>query len=543
MLERQTGLSYGWGLWLRALPQRLGPITRERANAVVGELAMRPPRPAGTILPALSTWQAWRSLLHQGWEPPLREERGLRWFAGSVSGLVHVLFVLFLILFAAVRLPPPARDAGDSSRVQVQYVGNGTPEYTGGGGEPAPPTATAAVPQPRQNPPAPAQAALASAPVAPPTITTPELASPPPVTVPEAALNVPERAVPEPSTPPARQVLQVTEVPQPTREFVLTAPQPAGEVTAPEIQPRALAVPERSIEVLQAPQLATPTPATAIASPTLARPLPEVRQREISAPLPAVPRVDVQTPSVQAPTLPSPELSVREASIPTPAAPPAQTEPSAPPAPTPTPAAPAPAVTSTSPASSTASRPPASVPSDNRAAGPARRANDGGWSTPRRGDDWGAADRNQAGDSGANAGKTAGLFNADGSVRLPGQASSQGDEPGDRGAPGGANDQWTLERIEQSGTWLKRPPSDYQPTLFDKYWAPNDSILAEWVRRGIKKLEIPIPGTSKKISCDISLLQLGGGCGISDPNLNEQPAQARPPPEIPTKRTPIPTDS
>ena len=55
------------------------------------------------------------------------------------------------------------------------------------------------------------------------------------------------------------------------------------------------------------------------------------------------------------------------------------------------------------------------------------------------------------------------------------------------------------------------------------------------MRRGIKTVSIPIPGTTKKIDCAVSLLALGGGCGISDPNLNEQPAEARPPPDVPFK--------
>ena len=59
----------------------------------------------------------------------------------------------------------------------------------------------------------------------------------------------------------------------------------------------------------------------------------------------------------------------------------------------------------------------------------------------------------------------------------------------------------------------------------------------------IRETTIAIPGTNKKIRCVISVLQLGVGCGLFDPNLNEQPASARPPPEIPVKRTPIPTDS
>jgi hypothetical protein len=177
--------------------------------------------------------------------------------------------------------------------------------------------------------------------------------------------------------------------------------------------------------------------------------------------------------------------------------------------------------------------------------GPAQADRSGGWATPQRGDDWGASRRNVAGDSGANAGQKPGLFNADGSVRVPTGAGA-GEGPAtasERGAPGGGNDQWTREKIDSSGTWLQRPPYDYEPTSFDKYWVPNESLLAEWVRRNIREAVIPIPGTRKKIRCVVSVLQLGGGCGLFDPNLNEQPASARPPPEIPTKRTPIPTDS
>ena len=106
----------------------------------------------------------------------------------------------------------------------------------------------------------------------------------------------------------------------------------------------------------------------------------------------------------------------------------------------------------------------------------------------------------------------------------------------DRGAPGGEGDSWSRERISSAGTWLKRPPYDYSPTSFDQYWVPNDSLLAEWVRKGVKQVEIPIPGTSTKIKCVVSLLQFGGGCGLTNPNMNEQPAQARPPPDVPFKK-------
>jgi len=66
---------------------------------------------------------------------------------------------------------------------------------------------------------------------------------------------------------------------------------------------------------------------------------------------------------------------------------------------------------------------------------------------------------------------------------------------------------------------------------------PNESLLAEWVRKGIQSVAIPIPGgNGRKLNCVVSLLQLGGGCGISNDNMNEQPAQGRPPPDIPFKQ-------
>jgi hypothetical protein len=81
--------------------------------------------------------------------------------------------------------------------------------------------------------------------------------------------------------------------------------------------------------------------------------------------------------------------------------------------------------------------------------------------------------------------------------------------------------------LDRAGQWLKRPPYDYTPTTFDKYWRPRESLLQEWVRRGIKTITIPIPGTGKRLQCAVSLLALGGACGLTDPNVNEQPASAR----------------
>jgi hypothetical protein len=106
-------------------------------------------------------------------------------------------------------------------------------------------------------------------------------------------------------------------------------------------------------------------------------------------------------------------------------------------------------------------------------------------------------------------------------------------------APGGGLPPGTIEEgiadLDRAGTWLKRAPYDYEPTSFDRFWRPHETLLQEWVRRSIRTVLIPIPGTGKKIRCDVVLLALGGGCGILDPNLNNQNARARPPPDVPFK--------
>ena len=142
------------------------------------------------------------------------------------------------------------------------------------------------------------------------------------------------------------------------------------------------------------------------------------------------------------------------------------------------------------------------------------------------GDDWGVGDRNQPG---GQAGAGTGLFDGSGRVKLP---------PGAADGPALAGPDFLetdIADLDRAGTWLKRPPIDYTPTRFDEFWMPGGTLLEEWVRRGIREVAISIPGTSKKIHCVVSLLQLGGGCGINDPNMQDQEATARAAPEIPWK--------
>ena len=520
IVERQTGLPFGWGLWLRALPERLGRITREKSEAIVTTLALRAAhtRAATPFVPG--KLRALRSLFYQGWGPPPREERWMRWVAGFTSSTLHLLFFLFLLWVALVQIPPPAPDAGDSARVRLEMIGDGSPDDLGGAmpaGEVADDQAASVVPP---SPPASSNGADAAPP-------------PPDAAAPEVSVElppVPLRDVPVPEI--AEQPLQVTDVAEPTRAFVLPTPTPRQpEIRQPAL--REVGVPTREIATpVTAPVVRRDVPMRPVDVPVIAARESEVREREVAVPAPTLRTVPIPTREVAPRAIATQERSVRQAEI---------REPS--PRPTPSPATPAPSTANTpatarpsATAATSSSRSTTAPRSSTR--GPVPATKPGGWDTPSRADDWGNSRRNVAGDSAADGRDNAGLYNADGSLRVPGNA---GDASAERGAPGGGNDQWTRERLAEAGTWLQRPPYDYEPTSFDKYWAPSESLLAEWVRRNVREVDIPIPGTNMKLKCSISVLQLGGGCGLG--SLFPEPPKARPPPEIPVKRTPIPTDS
>ncbi|RIA33039.1 hypothetical protein DFO63_0928 [Stenotrophomonas sp. AG209] len=556
VLEKSTRLPYGWALWLRSL----GPLPRPfHARDVIAVFLPRPlPGPPGQS-PRLSPWQALRRLFWQDWDAAPRDQRWMRWTSALVSALLHLLFFMLLLWVAVIRTTAPDEEGAEGERVQVEFVGRATQQ--GGGDQPGAEAAAAAAagrvatgqeagaataPAPR---PVAAEAAASSP------------ASAPTVSVPPS----PAEAEPAPVAAPPPSPVQATEVAQASTDFVVppvSVPRTEVSVVPRDSTP---VVRERSVQPVQAP----PTPSQ-VRTPELAVRTPQVRdiqvrEREVStvdapvAPQPLrsaemqvrVPQQDVQVrerevqavadpqvrmaavagrePAVRAPT--GRDVQVREREVASaPVAVPASSSGSAT-------AAPATAAQGSATQASSSTRPSAS--SNTPANAGARPAPDpGNWATPAKGDDWGSSSRNRDGaSSGARqastAGKGSGLFNADGSVRVPGQ---EGDGHAERGAPGGANDGWSKERIAQSGTWLKRPPYDYTPTSFDKYWVPQESLLAEWVRKGVKAMEIPLPGTNTRISCVISILQAGGGCGLTNPNMQDQPAVARPPPDIPFKK-------
>ena len=567
--DRRTGMPYSWSNWLRT---RVSKGLSAFVDADAAEaMAARPPRPREAAAAPLPLWQHIVLLFWNGGEPPPRDQRGLRWFAGFFSAGLHVLFALLLLWVALVRSNVPEQDAEEGERVQVEYVGRGTPDEEGGG---APQAAEAAGAQAAVAAQSGAASAEPSAPVAQESVEAPtasaaqvNAASAEPTFESEAMQFDASPPVPEPPVS-SEQPLQVTETSRPTSEFVV----PPATVTAPALRSSQTQVRERTIETAAD----RPQPTQALRQPaeiavqlrptqvqvrerqievatqqavTVARPQARETQVQVRTPELGVRERQVETAtqeSVAMARLPSraalvqmkaPAIAVRERAVPgVPDKPAAQAATSAAAATQASTGAPA-ASASTSPsrAGGQVAANPSPRAGSSAGAGPKPQDRSGGWATPSRGDDWGASQRQVAGSTDGQADKGTGLFNADGSVKLGGN-EAQAQDAAKRGAPGGDADTWSRERIAESGTWLKRPPYDYTPTSFDKYWAPNESLLAEWVRRGIKSVEIPIPGSKSKISCVVSMLQFGGGCGLTNPNMQEQPAEARPPPDIPFKK-------
>lgn len=454
----------------------------------------------------------------------------MRRVAGGISVGWHLLVAAMLVwlMYQQYMAPEHPPRKGQEDVVQVEFVGQGTPAETGGGADSVP----APAPQENTSESMPAATQLASEQAASvPPQTQPDPAEVAPVDA-QAAAPAPEsdpEPVTTPAPPAATQTVQVSEVvPDTNTDYVLPPPVPTLQLPQVRVPDRDISVPEVSFVELPG-QRATSIPSM------VPRPVPDVAiehivrdvvVREIAAPLPVAPTTTVVRPVIAVPdqTLSAQPVTARE--IP---APPSSTT-----AAQPTQAPASATATASSEKSASVSRASsATAASDARAAdataqnaGPKPDAAPGGLNSPKRADDWGDSTREVAG---GQKGDPSGLYNSDGSVRLatpPGSAA-----PGQ--PPGTVTDE--IVNLDRGGTWLKRAPTDYEPTAFDRYWRPNESLLEEWVRKSIKTVRIPIPGTNKYVVCTTVMLVMGGGCDISDPNLLDVPPTARPAPDVPFK--------
>jgi hypothetical protein len=501
----------GWRAWFAAMRERIGRIRGASADAIVAILAARALRRPPRRSPQLNTFQAFAALLRQQWQPIGPEDRWQRIAAFSISAFMQLVFALFVLWLAYARYggaPTPVQEGEDV--VQVEFIGEGTPEEQGGG-EPAGPqpdpqpartaTRAPAPDQARSSPPAPAPAE----PVVQPEPQPPAPQPPAPVAVAEPA---PPRELPTPPEPLPEPPLQATEVPEPDIDFVVP---PVTAMQAVQVPRSSVEVPQlrRDVQALPSPAPALPSAVAREVQVRAARVQVPGLQREVGelpAAAPPLPGVQAREAGIGQAQVSVPGLTRSVASLPSPEPAEGEGEGQG-------------AEASAAPASG------ATVP--GAGAGPESDAVAGAWSTLTAGDDWGESDRNR--DDGGQRGAS-GIFDEQGRPRLPPGA---GATAGDALPPGVVFED--IQDLDRAGTWRKRPPIDYKPTAFDRYWMPGGTLLEEWVRRGIREVQIAIPGTSKKIRCVVSLLQLGGGCGITDPDMQDQEAEARPPPDVPWK--------
>lgn len=469
-LPMSEGLPPSWKAWFDATAERGGPVDIARVQALDAALAGLVP-PVRPAARHLSGWQAFRAAWRPQWEPNSPDERGMRVLAQALSILFHLflLVVLAWLMHTRFLIAPSPADARRGEHV-IEVEFIGLGTPEEEGGDAVPvPIVGEEVEDVEQ--------------VAPPVV------QPPP------AETVP-RPEPEPPAEPAsvEQPLTVTETPLPDGPFQVPPPQPLDLPSTPprewELTPQA-----RDIELVETPELVAPAvPAMELETRTPDQPQLEVAEREVVIPTQPVPMPGIDAPTIQVPeptSGASQQARVRE--IPMPAA----RQPSE---------APETAAADAGPGAGTAPAP-----------------GEGAWQTPQQGDDWGASTRER---TGGQEGSSS-LFNPDGTARLP---SGEGRVGG--GLPPGTitEDHETLDR---HGTWLKRPPTDYEPTRFERFWVPHEDLLEEWVRRSVRTVMIPIPGTGKSIRCNVITLAMAGGCDLVDPNLQDDPAGARPPPDVP----------
>jgi hypothetical protein len=534
--ETPGQLPSGWQAWFDAQPRADTEVSRAAVARLVDAAAAKPLRPIPRSPRRLNRWQAFGVLWQQNWEPDLREERGLRIGVRVLDMVLHLLLAAALLWmmylgYIALANQPDEEDEA----VQVEFIGRGNVAEGGGalanaGADSAPasaaPAQRATVPSPASGRPDAAIAQVA-------------MPAQPPMPV-EAETPQQVRAVVPPMPAEAAQPLQVSESPTPPDPVAFQLP-PVRERTVqmPDVQVREPQPREQVDEVATL----RPQPVRSLQPSERQAQLrmPELRNQPQSLDVPAPQRMqaiaaratpDIATRQVQVPTL---RGELRDIPMPPGGAPTPATQPGRGTSANATAAAngaggergnaasAGQAPVGSGQGSKAAVQGGRGVTTAGAGAGPGNKPAPGGWPGAAKADDWGASNRNVAG-TGNGAGRSgdgngrSGLYNSDGSLRLP--------------------DEWTQQsgiNVDRAGTWLKRPGLEYRGTRFDQYWIPQGNLLQEWVRRGIKKIAIPIPGTNTRLECVVSMLQLGGGCFPVNPDINEQPAVARPPPDIPFK--------
>lgn len=111
------------------------------------------------------------------------------------------------------------------------------------------------------------------------------------------------------------------------------------------------------------------------------------------------------------------------------------------------------------------------------------------------------------------------LYGEDGRLKLPKDMLEQIDRKfGDT-----RTFSYQIPGMERADKLLNRPPPiAYESTRFDEYWKPDKdlltSLLEKMVEKTTKQIRVKVPGRSQStMVCNISMLALGGGCGVLTP--------------------------
>ena len=109
------------------------------------------------------------------------------------------------------------------------------------------------------------------------------------------------------------------------------------------------------------------------------------------------------------------------------------------------------------------------------------------------------------------------LYNPDGSLRLPEDMLDKLDERfGDK-----RTFSFQVPHMDDAEKYFERNPAlVYETTRFDQYWTPDEDALTGLLRKFAEattkevKVKVPGMGGSSYMVCKVSILALGGGCGV-----------------------------
>ena len=113
------------------------------------------------------------------------------------------------------------------------------------------------------------------------------------------------------------------------------------------------------------------------------------------------------------------------------------------------------------------------------------------------------------------------LYNPDGSLRMPAEVMDKLDRQfGDK-----RQFSYQIPHLDDGKKLFDRPPAlVYEATRFDQYWKPDkdalSDILEKAVRATTREVKMKVPGTNDYVVCQVSMLALGGACGMVTPGAD-----------------------